>query len=58
MYKEGREYLNYCESFTRDLKVQDNNDDKQNYQIGSKKLSVESLNEPIKILKNYPMFLR
>ena len=54
----GIEYLNYCESFTRDLKVQDNNDDKQNYQIGSKKLSVESLNEPIKILKNYPMFLR
>ena len=43
MYKEGREYLNYCESFTRDLKVQDNNDDKQNYQIGSKKLSVENL---------------
>ena len=61
----GIEYLNFCEAFTRDLKVQNNcctmhtlNDDKQNYQIGSKKLSVESLNEPIKILKNYPMFLR
>ena len=53
----GIEYLNFCEAFTRDLKVQENNDDKQNYQIGSQNLSIENFNEPIRILKNYPMFL-